>query len=367
MKEESEFLINDIEVHAYKIPTDLPEADGTLEWNSTTIVVVFVRAANLEGTGYTYADASVANLIANQLANLVTQKNVMNVSAIRNELIRAVRNSGLRGISSMAISAIDSALWDLKAKVLGCSLTDLLGQTQNGIPVYGSGGFTSYSIDQLQQQFEGWAQRGIRMMKMKIGRDKELDKKRIAAARKAIGEKCELFIDANGAYNMRDALEVAYFAADYNVTWFEEPVSSDDLKGLHAIRSRAPDRMKITAGEYGYDAFYFREMLLAESVDVLQLDATRCGGVSGFLENASLSKTFFTPNSAHTAPMIHIPACCACENVLHIEYFHDHSRIENMFFDNVPQPINGILSPDNSIHGNGIIFRYSDAEKFRVI
>src|SRR5581483_3886374 len=126
-------------------------------------------------------------------------------------------------------------------------------------------------------------------VKMKIGRDPANDPRRVAEAREAIGPDTQLFVDANGAYSRKEALALAHlFARDAGVTWFEEPVSSDDLEGLHLMREHAPAGMEIAAGEYGYDLWYFRRMLEAEAVDVLQADATRCAGITGFLRVGAL-------------------------------------------------------------------------------
>src|SRR5581483_4875870 len=151
-----------------------------------------------------------------------------------------VRNIGSRGVAACAIAAVDMALWDLKAKLLDISLADLLGLRREAAPCYGSGGFTSYDDQRLAAQLGGWAhENGCRWVKMKIGRDDLGDPSRLAVAREAIGE-AGLFIDANGAYSRSEAQAFAEAAADYDVTWFEEPVSSDDLEGLALLRERAP-------------------------------------------------------------------------------------------------------------------------------
>ncbi len=184
----------------------------------------------------------------------------------------------------MAISAVDNALWDLKARLLDLPLVNLLGAVRDGVPVYGSGGFTSYSHEQLQKQLGGWVDSGIPRVKMKVGTHPEKDVERVGVAREAIGSQAELFVDANGAYSRKQAIEFAYrFKNDLGVTWFEEPVPSSDLSGLNFIRDSAPAGMDITAGEYGYDIVYFRRMLESFAVDVLQADATRCAGITGFL------------------------------------------------------------------------------------
>lgn len=356
--------IDRIESSIYRIPTDFPESDGTLEWNSTSLVVARATGGGKSGLGYTYADAATANLIADTLAKTIVGQDAMSIASCWAAMVRSIRNLGRPGISSMAISAVDSALWDLKARLLGVPLVTLLGATRESVPVYGSGGFTSYSVKQLREQLGGWVAAGIPRVKMKIGRDPEADLTRVSAARDAIGPTAELFVDANGAYSRKQALRQAEAFADANVSWFEEPVSSDDLAGLHLIRNRAPNGMEIAAGEYGYDLGYFQRMLEAEAVDVLQADATRCGGISGFLRVAALCEAYHIPLSAHTAPTLHIPVCCAAIPLRHLEYFHDHARIEQMLFDGVAEPLNGELRPDLSRPGMGIELKRADAQRF---
>jgi L-alanine-DL-glutamate epimerase-like enolase superfamily enzyme len=153
---------------------------------------------------------------------------------------------------------------------------------------------------------------------------------------------------------------------EYGVSWFEEPVSSDDLEGLRLLRDRAPAGMNITAGEYGYDLFYFRRMLDAGAVDVLQADATRCAGITGFLRVGALCQARPLPLSAHCGPSLHAHPCCAVAPVRHVEYFHDHARIEHLLFDGALTPVKGVLQPDLSRPGLGLEFKRADAERYAV-
>jgi L-alanine-DL-glutamate epimerase-like enolase superfamily enzyme len=360
----SQVFIDRIEACEYTVPTDFPESDGTLEWRSTTLVVVHAYGGNRVGLGYTYADSATVTLIRGLLSGLVKGQDAMAPGASWNAMVSGTRNLGRPGIVSMAISAVDIALWDLKARLLDIPLVTLLGAVRKSVPIYGSGGFTSYSNKQLQDQLRGWVEQGICRVKMKIGRDGVADAERVRAARSAIGPDTELFVDANGAYSRKQALEHAQRFAERNVSWFEEPVSSDDLDGLRLLRDRAPAGMDIAAGEYGYDAGYFRRMLACAAVDVLQADATRCGGVTGFLQAAALCEAYHIPLSAHTAPTIHTHLGCAATPVRHLEYFHDHVRIESMFFDGVRSPGQGELSPDLSRPGMGIELKRADAQRF---
>ena len=356
--------IQRIEVSAYTVPTEMPESDGTLEWKSTTMVVVQASAGNRKGLGYTYADTATAELIRQLLAKIVEGRDAMATSANWNLMVRAIRNLGRPGIAAMAVSAIDVALWDLKAQLLDLPLATLLGPVRDAAPVYASGGFTSYSDGQLIKQLRGWAEQGFGRIKMKVGRDAGADRLRVRMVRQALGDRAALFIDANGAYSRKQALAQAEAFREAQVSWFEEPVSSDDLDGLRLLRDRAPSGMDIAAGEYGYDLTYFRRMLEAGAVDVLQADATRCGGITGFLGAARLCEAHQVALSAHTAPALHLHLGCSVLPLCHLEYFHDHVRLERMFFDGVSEPKQGDLRPDWSRPGMGIALKRADMERF---
>jgi L-alanine-DL-glutamate epimerase-like enolase superfamily enzyme len=356
--------IQSVEMAAFTIPTDAPESDGTLEWDRTTMVVVHVHAGGLTGVGYTYADPAAATLVRTRLAPVVTGLDPMNVEAAYVAMVEGVRNLGRQGLVATAISAVDIALWDLKARLLDVALVSLLGAARDTIAVYGSGGFTSYSIERLQQQLGGWVADGIRAVKMKVGRDAAADRERVGGAREAIGPEAELFVDANGAYDRKLALAQAEAFTRHRVTWFEEPVPADDLGGLRLLRDRAPAGMAIASGEYGYEPQYFRRLAAASAIDVLQADGTRCGGVTGFLRAAAIADAWRLPLSAHTAPAIHAHLCCAAARARNVEYFHDHVRIEQMLFDGVTRPAGGMLRPDPSRPGLGIELKRRDAERY---
>jgi L-alanine-DL-glutamate epimerase-like enolase superfamily enzyme len=351
-------------VSVYTVPTDGPESDGTLEWTSTTMVIVEIAAGGVAGLGYTYGHKATATLIADALLPLVRDRDAMDIAGAWIVMTRAIRNQGRPGIASMAIAAVDAALWDLKARLLNVPLVTLLGSAREAVPVYGSGGFTSYSVDRLQHQLAEWVGRGISRVKMKVGRNPAEDDRRVLKVREAIGPDAELFVDANGAYDRKQALAHADAFAESGVTWFEEPVSSDDLEGLRVLRDRAPARMEVTAGEYGYDLYYFRRMIDAGAVDVLQADATRCAGISGFLQVGALCDAYNMPLSSHTASALHLHPCCALGRVRHLEHFYDHERIERMLFDGALEPVGGMLRPDLSRPGLGLELKRADASRY---
>lgn len=356
--------VQKVEARAYRVPTERPESDGTLEWSATTLVTCHLTAGTFRGFGYTYADAGAAAFIDRVLGPLVRGEDPFATRALLSKMVRHARNAGFTGGAAMALSAVDVALWDLKAKLLGISLVKLLGQAREKVPAYGSGGFTSLSPRELERQLGDWASQGLRAVKMKVGRDPAADPERVRLARAAVGPDVALMVDANGAYTTKEALALADHFAGSGVVWFEEPVSSDDLEGLALVRARAPAGMDVAAGEYGDSPRYFLRMLRAGAVDVLQADATRCLGVTGFLAAAELADAFQLPLSAHCAPSLHAPLCAAVARLAHLEYFADHARLERLLFDGAAVPEGGSLVPDPSRPGLGVELKGADAEPY---
>lgn len=346
---------------AYTVPTDGPEADGTLAWDSTTIVVVHARAAGETGLGWTYAPAAAGHLIGELLSAVVVGRSEWDVPAANAAMAKAVRNAGRPGVASMAISAVDVALWDLKARLLGVRLARLLGCVRDAVPVYHSGGFTTWSESRL----DGWLSSGVApRVKIKIGESwgtrEARDLSRIRQARRTIGDDAELYVDANGGYSAAQAIRLA--AAFPDVRWFEEPVSSDDLDGLRRVRDAVT--ADVTAGEYGFDLPYFARMVGV--VDCLQADVTRCGGITEWQRVAALAAAHHLEVSGHCAPALHLDAAAATPNLRHLEYFHDHVRIESLLFDGVAGVSEGgVLCPDLSAAGHGLTFKSADAERYR--
>jgi L-alanine-DL-glutamate epimerase-like enolase superfamily enzyme len=361
-------LIESVDVSVYTVPTDAPEADGTLSWDSTTMVLVQVRADDVSGTGWTYGAAACATMITDKLAGIVRGRDALDVNGAFEAMVRAVRNDGRPGAVGYAISAVDIALWDLKARLLDLPLPRLLGAVRAEVPVYGSGGFTCYDDRQLRDQLSGWAlEQRIPRVKIKVGQSsgaaagRDLD--RMAQARAVIGAGTELFVDANGGYGRKQAIRIMSAAADLDVRWLEEPVSSDDLDGLREVRDAV--RADVTAGEYGHDLYYFRRMCAAGAVDCLQADVSRCGGITEWLRVAAVAASHGLDISGHCAPHLHAAAATAVPNLRHLEWFHDHVRIESMFFDGALDPARGVVRPGLDAPGLGLTLRTSDAERYR--
>jgi L-alanine-DL-glutamate epimerase-like enolase superfamily enzyme len=321
------------------------------------------------GIGWTYAAPSAGALVDDLLAGIVCSRSALDVTGAYHAMCRAVRNVGRPGVAAMAISAVDTALWDLKARLLNLRLARLLGMIQSDVPVYGSGGFTTYDTATLTEQLGHWVHElGIPRVKIKIGESwgaaVERDLSRIRQAREVIGAGAKLFVDANGGYTRKQAVRVAHAAADAGIAWFEEPVSSDDLAGLHEVRDQVD--AEVAAGEYGYDLTYFQRMCAAQAVDCLQADVTRCGGITEWQRVAAVAAAHGLQVSGHCAPRLHLDVAASVANLAHLEWFHDHVRIESMLFDGTVTPTGGLARLDLSAPGNGLTLRESDAERFRI-
>ncbi|MFP3580043.1 enolase C-terminal domain-like protein [Arthrobacter sp. SIMBA_036] len=360
--------ITAVQASAYTVPTDGPEADGTFSWDSTTMVLVQVAAGGKTGLGWSYGPAAAMALVEELLGPAVCGVDAMDVPAAAATMARTVRNMGRTGLASYAVSAIDCALWDLKARLLDLPLHKLLGAARDSVAVYGSGGFTTYTDEQLRSQLEGWVQcQRIPRVKIKIGQDGgtnvQRDLERIRQARAVVGRGTELFVDANGAYTAKQAIRVMREAADQEVTWFEEPVSSDHLSGLRAVRNAVD--ADVAAGEYGTGLPYFQRMCAADALDCLQADVSRCGGITEWLRIAAVAAAHGLEVSGHCAPHLSTAVAAATPNFRHLEWFHDHVRIESLFFDGTLDPDGGSVTPGDG-SGNGLSLRTAETEKYRV-
>jgi L-alanine-DL-glutamate epimerase-like enolase superfamily enzyme len=356
--------IDGIRVASLTVPTDVPESDGTLAWDSTTMVIVELAAAGVRGLGYSYADATAARLVVEHLAPIVRGAGAWDTAGTWSAMVACVRNLGRPGVAATAISATDVALWDLKARLLGVSLADLLGRAHARVLAYGSGGFTSYPDERLEAQLGDWAAAGFRAVKMKVGRDPAADPHRVDVARRAIGPSVELFVDANGAYGRREALRASLQFERRGVAWYEEPVSSDDIEGLRFVRDHVPPAMAVAAGEYGWGPDAFRSLVATGAVDVLQADATRCLGVTGFLLASAACEAWHVPLSSHCAPALHAQLMAASRPGIHMEWFHDHVRIEQRLFEGAPEARDGYVAPDRGRPGLGLELRPDEAAPY---
>ncbi len=351
--------IEHVDVGVFTVPTQSPEADGTLEWDATTAVVVEVHAGSVDGLGWTYSSPAACAVITHHFSDVLMGRYPADVTGAWAAMHRAARNLGTRGLVMQALSAVDVALWDLKARLLDRPLGDLMGRTRDAVPIYGSGGFTTLDDEQLAEQVGEWHRAGCRAVKIKIGQDwgadPQRDLARVRQLRELAGEDTELMVDANGGYRRAQARRVGAALDDLGVTWFEEPVSSDDTEGLALVRGAL--RCDVAAGEYIADGYDTRR--LVPVVDCLQLDATRCGGYTGWLAAAAIASAHNLDVSAHCAPALHVPVAAAIPHLRHMEYFIDHVRLEPLLFDGVPTAADGRLPTQRAPRPRHVVGRGS--------
>jgi L-alanine-DL-glutamate epimerase-like enolase superfamily enzyme len=356
--------VDHVDVDVYRFPAPAPEADGTLHWDATTAVVVHVHAGGTAGLGWTYSSPAAAAVVRENLRRAVIGRDPSDITGAWSAMHRSCRNFGTRGLVMQALSAVDVALWDLKARLRGEPLSALLGQVRADVPVYGSGGFTTLDDEGLSEQVKLWRDAGCTAMKIKIGQDwgsnmsRDLD--RVRQLRALAGDGVALMVDANGGYSVAQARRAGAVLDELGVVWFEEPVSSDDLDGLAAVRGAV--RCDVAAGEYVSDVYDARH--LAPVVDCLQLDATRCGGYTGWLAAAAVAASRNLEVSAHCAPALHAPVAASITNLRHVEYFIDHTRLEPELLDGLPPVSSGAMHPAATSPGHGMSIA-STAQQYR--
>lgn len=356
--------VEEVQVDFFRIPTEKPESDGTLTWSSTGMLCVQIHCQGYTGLGYSYTTEAAAQIVKKHFVELIVGRGPYPVQKRNFQMQRSVRNFGHQGVAACALSAVDIALWDLKAQLLKIPLVELLGVFRDRTEAYASGGFTSQSPEELQNWVGGWKEKGFRLFKIKIGRHPEEDIERVAAVRNALEDSDSIFIDANGAYDVKPALALAERVSEFGVSWFEEPVSSDNREGLKYLRQRLPPGMELSAGEYGWDLFRLFHLLKSQCVDVLQIDVTRCGGITGFLRAAEMARAFHVPLSCHTAPHLHAPLACSLDNVRHLEVFADHDRIENELFENHDRIGSGWMETNREVDGHGLRLKRDIARQY---
>jgi L-alanine-DL-glutamate epimerase-like enolase superfamily enzyme len=365
--------IDRVSAAAYRIPTTwhgepVGEADGTLSWDATTMVVVEAHAGDRTGTGWSYTSSAATALVGEMLAGEVEGRSPFDVPALLDAMVRRFRNAGRPGLVSAAIAAVETALHDLRARLLATSLATLLGRFREDVPVYGSGGFTSWDDRMLREQVEGWLDLGMEAVKIKIGlpdaEGHRRDLARVALVRDLAGPDVAVMVDANGAYTTKQAVRMAQHLAEYDVVWFEEPVSSDNLEELRAVRRQVT--CDVAAGEYISDVPTAARMVEAGSVDCLQVDVTRCGGMLEWQRIAAVASARGLEVSGHTAPGLHRYVAASVPHLRHLEWFHDHVVIEQSLFDGAPTVVGSRLHANPTVPGHGMTLRTADAERYRV-
>jgi L-alanine-DL-glutamate epimerase-like enolase superfamily enzyme len=279
-----------------------------------------------------------------------------------------VRGYGRKGVAFCALSAVDIGLWDLKAKALGLPLYRLLGPYTDAVPIYGSGGWTNYTEDELVAEMTGYVEQGIKRVKMKVGKDfgrsEREDIQRLAAVRKAVGDDVAIYIDANNGYYPKQAIYMAKEFEQFQVGWFEEPVLADDIPGLAEIRRATT--IPVATGEHEYTKYGFRALIAGGGVDIVQPDVGRVGGVTEWMKVAHLAHSFNLPVAPHAVQLVHLHLTCATPNLKVVEYLGNSHEGDKIWYTEFPEHKDGMWSPYPDRPGLGLELDPHAVEKWAV-
>jgi L-alanine-DL-glutamate epimerase-like enolase superfamily enzyme len=341
--------IADISVHL--VSTSVPPgfADSTRKVETLGYTVVRVRTdQGLEGVGITYHEVggeATKCMIDHDITPRLIGRDPLQTEAFWQEFFAYLRGVGRKGLTFCALSAVDIALWDLKGKIAGLPLWRLFGGATNEVDAYASGGWTSFSDEQLAADSAAKIARGYKWVKVKVGteggRNPRRDLKRIRMVREAIGPEAGLLIDANNCWDAATAIQFANRVREYEIDFLEEPVFADDIPGLARFR-RGTD-IPVATGEHEYTRWGVRDLVLAEAADVVQADITRVGGFTEMLKIAALTQAWNLRFAPHAMELIHMHLVAAVPNAMFVERLDIFEDLNARLFPGAPVPVNGRL------------------------
>jgi L-alanine-DL-glutamate epimerase-like enolase superfamily enzyme len=345
--------IKSINVHLVSapVPGNLSDATRKVETIGYTIVRI-VTEGGVEGFGVTYNEVggeATKSLIVHSMAQKLIGRDPFETEVIWQELFQFLRGVGRKGLMLCALSAVDIAIWDLKGKLIGLPLYKLFGGCKTRIPVYASGGWTSYEDDLLVSDMKRMVADGYNMLKFKVGveggANPARDVKRVEKVRNAVGENIGLMLDANNCWDAATAVQFANSVREFNIMFLEEPVPADDIVGLTRYK-RCTD-IPLATGEHEYTKFGARELVRNEAADIVQMDATRAGGFTEMLKVAAITEAWNLLLAPHAMDNIHIHLVSAASNAPFLERLVMFDEITSRVYKNAPVPKNGIMEiPD---------------------
>ncbi|MCL4535018.1 MAG: mandelate racemase/muconate lactonizing enzyme family protein [Bacteroidetes bacterium] len=345
--------------------------DATILKAGTRRSICFVHILTdegIEGLGWAAGNRGIQAVIETTLKDVLLDKDPLFIEKRWWEMFWTVRGVGRKGIAFCAISAVDIALWDLRAKYHKVPLYQLLGPYTDSVPIYGSGGWTDFTEEELIREQMGYVEQGIPRVKMKVGKDfgqaEREDVHRLAAVRKALGDDVEIYIDANNGYYAKQAIYMAREFAQYNVGWFEEPVLADDIDGLAAVAAAID--IPVATGEHEYTKYGFKDLITRGGADIVQPDVGRVGGITEWMKVAHLAQAFNLPVAPHAVQTVHLHLACATPNLKVVEYLRVVEDDDKLLFVDFPQQKNGMWSPFKDRPGLGLELNPDTVKKYVV-
>ena len=341
--------IKDIKVHLVSAPITAGFSDATRKVETIGFTIVRVTTdQGLEGIGVTYHEVggeATKVLIEKNFAPRLIGADPLATEVIWRDFTQYLRGIGRKGLMFCALSAIDIALWDLKGKIFGLPLYRLLGGNKSEVPVYASGGWTSYADDELVEEITGMVRDGYQMVKFKVGveggHNIRRDVRRVAAVRDAVGPEIGIMLDANNCWDAATGVQFANRVRDLDIMWLEEPVPADDIPGLARFR-RGTD-IPLATGEHEYTKFGVRDLILGEAADIIQVDGARAGGYTEMLKIAALTEAWNLGFAPHAMENIQAHLVSAVPNALFLERLLMFEEITASVFKDVPVPVNGMM------------------------
>jgi len=331
-------------VYTAKAALPKPIADATHTLTEISFIVLRIQtAAGIIGESYLLSFQYSANAIAGALKDAGAQvigANVFDTVKVFEQLNNANEYFGQDGINRWAQGAFNIAMWDAWCKILGQPIWKVLGASKTEIPIYGSGGWVSYSIDELIDEVSNYKKRGFKAVKIKVGKpDWKEDLERLKLVREAVGNDINIMMDANQGMSVPNALALARAARDLNIQWFEEPIDHTDFEGYKLLRTQAG--ISLAMGEREYSTLPLRELLQRNAIDIWQPDILRLGGVEAWRNSAALAGSFNIPVLPHYYKDYDIPLLCTISNGVGAESF---DWIDPLI-DHPLEIINGMAKP----------------------
>lgn len=349
--------MRDIKITGVKMyPCTFPSgdlADSTREIGNIGYIIVDVSTdIGVHGIGMTYCESGNEAIIAfgeKTIQPLILGMNPFDTECIWAKVTQYFRAVGRKGLAYFALSAIDIACWDIKGKVLDMPIYRLFGGNDPRVPVYCSGGWTSYSEEELVDYALEAKDRGFTMVKMKVGvkggSDIREDAHRVHAVRKAIGPDMRLAIDANNVWHAGTAIKFSRMVEECDIEFFEEPVIADDIPGLAHCRQKC--NIPIASGEHEYTRYGARDLCISGAADIVQIDACKCGGFTESLKVINVAEAFNLQYAPHCMELVHMHLVAAASNGMSLEDLDlFYPSVENLFID-APRAVDGFITiPD---------------------
>ena len=339
--------ISKIQTQIVRLPADEPLAGGPAAPGMTRnfVTLRIGTDAGIEGIGYTFFGAALTGALreaVDAFGQLAIGEDPLRTEAIGAKLRTAAAGSGPGGIQTLALSAIDIALWDIKGKALNLPLWQMIGGARERVPTYASGALMRhFPLDHLVKAGPKLVEKGFRQMKTQLALPGDtspaIEVDRIRRMREAIGPDIDLMCDINQRWRVEQAIDIGKRIEDVHLYWLEDVTAHDDYPGLARV-SEALDT-PVAGGEYLYGPVPFRHMMEARSVDIIMIDLMRAGGITGWLKIAGMAEAFNLPVVSHLVPEIHVHLIAAIPNGLTVEYMPWTFGL----FEETPQPVKGEL------------------------